>query len=576
MQIEAVRISGFRGIKNLEIDMAGCTVIIGENNTGKTSVMKAIQTALGDYSRYISEEDFYLEKKIKSKAIIIDIKFGFSDEALNQWIEILPTDATQLEGDNTLLAIRTVMKVKEDKVGFDTCRVYLKQWKNFDDWEKDETKSDIGRETKASLKNILIFSIDSQRDIVSDIKNKYSFAGKILSNLEYKDEAIEGLSNQIQAINKDARDNSIILQEWQEDLNKLSNSLGSDGVVEITPFPKEIRDLSKYFSIHFGKEDNTFSMEYHGMGTRSWASILSAQTLAKTLMKTYISNKEPLFTLILAEEPEAHLHPNSQRTVYSQLHDDQCQTIISTHSPYIASCVDLKNIVCLRNNNNQVTCSPVVDLDEQSRRKITQQIIRTKGELLFAKALILFEGITEEQIIPSLFQVYFKKTTYEAGITCVGVDGYKSYKPFLKTAKWLQIPTYILSDNDKPNGTDIKKNVEKQFDDYKNDDKFYLEFLVDGNAFEEEILKPLNNELRQCLIDMESCNENYREQKKKEVKQLTDQEILTKVKNSKTSYSYKLADIIVNNYMDKNKEEVEKILPDSIKNLFNKILKNDV
>ena len=56
--IDTIRISGFRGIKNLEMSLSRITGLIGTNNSGKTSLLKALHLALGDYSRQLSEEDF--------------------------------------------------------------------------------------------------------------------------------------------------------------------------------------------------------------------------------------------------------------------------------------------------------------------------------------------------------------------------------------------------------------------------------------------------------------------------------------------------------------------------------------
>ena len=58
--INVVRISGFRGISNLEITLPKVAVLIGQNNAGKTSIIKALQLALGDYGRHLTDEDFYI------------------------------------------------------------------------------------------------------------------------------------------------------------------------------------------------------------------------------------------------------------------------------------------------------------------------------------------------------------------------------------------------------------------------------------------------------------------------------------------------------------------------------------
>jgi len=59
--INTIRIAGFRGIKNLEVSLPRITVLIGPNNSGKTSLIKALQLAIGDYARFLSEEDFYID-----------------------------------------------------------------------------------------------------------------------------------------------------------------------------------------------------------------------------------------------------------------------------------------------------------------------------------------------------------------------------------------------------------------------------------------------------------------------------------------------------------------------------------
>ena len=57
------------------------TLLIGMNNSGKTSVLKALQLALGDYSRYLSEEDFYIGSDDKRSAeIVVDVRIVPVDE----------------------------------------------------------------------------------------------------------------------------------------------------------------------------------------------------------------------------------------------------------------------------------------------------------------------------------------------------------------------------------------------------------------------------------------------------------------------------------------------------------------
>ncbi|TGN99818.1 hypothetical protein PN36_33250 [Candidatus Thiomargarita nelsonii] len=52
-------------------------------------------------------------------------------------------------------------------------------------------------------------------------------------------------------------------------------------------------------------------------------------------------------------------------------------------------------------------------LDNESQRKIRRQVLNTRGELLFARALVLFEGETEEQALPIFANAYWGKHPYE-------------------------------------------------------------------------------------------------------------------------------------------------------------------
>ena len=47
MLLEKIDIVNFKGIRNLSLRLDKTTVLIGENNTGKTTVLEAIQICLG-------------------------------------------------------------------------------------------------------------------------------------------------------------------------------------------------------------------------------------------------------------------------------------------------------------------------------------------------------------------------------------------------------------------------------------------------------------------------------------------------------------------------------------------------
>jgi putative ATP-dependent endonuclease of OLD family len=58
--IKTVRVAGFRGLENLEVELEQTTVLTGMNNTGKTSFLKALQIALGN-RKFVSQDDFFIK-----------------------------------------------------------------------------------------------------------------------------------------------------------------------------------------------------------------------------------------------------------------------------------------------------------------------------------------------------------------------------------------------------------------------------------------------------------------------------------------------------------------------------------
>ena len=83
--INSVRISGFRGIKEIEVELGRIAVLLGTNNAGKTSFLKSLQLALGDYQRYFSDEDLHIDSSgLKVNEVIVDLKIIPTDEYYNK------------------------------------------------------------------------------------------------------------------------------------------------------------------------------------------------------------------------------------------------------------------------------------------------------------------------------------------------------------------------------------------------------------------------------------------------------------------------------------------------------------
>ena len=217
--IDSIRVSGFRGIKDVEVSLPRITVLIGPNNSGKTSLIKAFQLALGDYSRYLSEEDFFIAPDDKrASEIIVDIRVVPTDnqeKRVQNFDEAWQTDfgdKIQSEANgNQFLAIRTISSPNATKGGFDTNRTTLESWPPFTGWTKAKIK-----QTKFSgrFESLPFISMEAQRDIHQDLRDKSSFIGKILSSVEYDKKDIQTLEALIKDVNDQAVDKRRYSQIW--------------------------------------------------------------------------------------------------------------------------------------------------------------------------------------------------------------------------------------------------------------------------------------------------------------------------------------------------------------------------
>jgi putative ATP-dependent endonuclease of OLD family len=566
IKLQSLRIKGFRGFRNIEIDFENSTVLVGTNNSGKTTILKALQLALSN-THFISNDDFFYCDDYIDDTIIIDLLFVPIDEDCviasqfdENWADVFKAERIGIDSEgNQIMAFRTV--INENNKTFRKKQYYIDQWEPFFEnslnWYDHEYSNDLS----FYFDEIPFFYLEANRDILEDIKSKSSYLGKILSSLEFTPEAKQTIESLISELNDATIANSDILSDLQNTLEELDTAMDNpNNSVQLTPFTKKVRDLNKGIRINYSE----FSMDYHGMGTRSWSSMLVLKSFLNLNQRLFLDNDKPYFPIIAIEEPESHLHPNAQKKLYSQINNIVGQKIVSTHSNYIASNAQLKEIRSISKFNETIKIGKLIvaDFDDEQLRQIQRQVVNTRGELYFSRVVVLFEGETEEQALPILISKYFDINYVELGVNFVGVGGYTKYLPFIRFCESFNIEYFIFSDNE----TDVNTDVLRQISNSKKNDPTKVIFVNAGNDFEKELCdNGYLDEVKKAYhkIELEKCfNNQHKAAKQVELNNIADTDYYGIITGVKTQF----APIIANELLISAKP-----LPTKITELFDKI-----
>lgn len=462
-----VRVSNFRSLANIEVELGDLTVLIGANNAGKTSFLDALFAAIGAGRKTLTSDDIRLAKDEalapKDRVVTVDVRIypvgadGKKAAAFPEgsfWTTLWGTSfVLDLDADSDLgefIAFRTTLTWSVAKADYVIERKPLKEWREFGDWlEAPVTDKSV---TAAQLEPIALHYIDAKRDLDDDLRRQGSFWRRLTDDLGLPAADIAELEATLSQINQQIVEKSDILKHLRENLKSLQGVVSADSAgVDIAPVARKLRDLSKGVDVSFSTTGaQSFPLARHGMGTRSLASLLVFRAFASWRNKKASESGDKIHSVLALEEPESHLHPQAQRSLFAHIKAITGQRVVSTHSPYFAGQANLEDLRLFIKSGGE-TSATKLDLTQLTNkddiRKLQESVIESRGDLLFSRAVVFFEGQTEEQALPIWAQEYWGASIHELGFTFVRANG-TDYFPLIWLAKNLQIPWFIMADGE--------------------------------------------------------------------------------------------------------------------------------
>lgn len=512
MYIKEFQIRNFRGINKMTLFFnKGLNVLIGENNTGKTTVLDALRLCLsiGNSKReiFLSPGDFFRNSAgAKRDTIEFDLTFvDLTDKEKGIFIDLLAKRNDEME---LQLHVRYLREIRH---GIEKIRLRY--------WGGENEGQNITPEIMELLYFVYLGALrDADRDLAPGKGNRLGelflkFAGDESKQEEYASRINEKLRSdgEWQKLIKQAKGTinehlkkttiqnvpqSVEVKFLPLNFKKIAESLkifipiievNKTTIVETFEEDEKWKDFFKNpesekltFKMDFLEkvesdveldvskkqflkktfEDSLFEVSQNGLG---YNNLIYIATVLGDLIERKKMRMEFYIALII-EEPEAHLHPQLQDILFNFFKEieetGRIQIFISSHSPTITAKSKIDVITALQRENDKfysVSLSKF-DLAEDHKRYLERFLDVTKCQLFFAKGVVLVEGISESLLLPVMVDKIGARFNLDKNAIEVINIGGVSFEPFARLFNSMDIKRRlnykcaILTDDDRSNG----------------------------------------------------------------------------------------------------------------------------
>lgn len=469
MKIKSARIKNYRLLKDVCLTLDDrTTLIVGRNNTGKTSLAEIFRSFLSPAGTKVRYEDFNqsclagFEKALNAftdnlkdedirlliPTIELELRIDYKDDEHEFGVLgdfIIDLDDTLFETsvlvsyqlkDGKIKDFFQDLNITNRKKYFSDLRSLINQHFETAIYAIEPTNSDnkVRVEFSAFKRLILSGLINAQRGLDDETHSERDVLGKSLGNI-FKSanstgapEAFKAKSEEINKVVEELQEKvDTDFQEKVKSLLPTLNIFGYPGLKDpnlSAATELNVKSLLESNTRVFYEGDDHFTLPetYNGLGIRNLIFILFR--IYEYFREFQSQPTPPKGHLIFIEEPEAHLHPQMQEVFIRQLEEIvgefqkqlndgklwPVQFVVSTHSSHIANEVDFSKVRYFLSKNGKET--KVKDLGEAfgneevkaDKEFLHKYLTLTKCDLYFADRAILIEGATERILLPEMIK----------------------------------------------------------------------------------------------------------------------------------------------------------------------------
>ncbi len=436
MRISKLSIKNFRGVANAELVFQSHTVLIGDNNTGKSTVLEALDLVLGPDRAHrmppVDEHDFFQGKYIQSEpepAALVAANAADVPEKAAEQVEA-PADeaAPVIRIDATVCDLTDEQKARfmanvewwdddqssvleqptaEQVVAASPCiRVSFIGWYDEEDddfsgetfftkTEEDGLRQPFRKKDKQICGFLYLRTLRTgsralslERGSLLDIILRLQEARpklwedslEALSSLQLSDDAVGGLGEVLESVNTALK--KYVPKEW-----------GAQPQLRVSNLTRE--HLRKVVTAFMSTGEGNHLAPYYRQGTGT------INMLVLALLSQIAAGKQNV--IFAMEEPEIAIPPYAQKQIVNEVRKLSSQTIFTSHSPYVIEEFGVEETIPLSRDAAGVLGQREIVLPASIKPKFYRQNFRTVFcEGLLSRRVLLAEGATEAIAFPAV------------------------------------------------------------------------------------------------------------------------------------------------------------------------------